>query len=181
MNAFHSGTESVSRMEGLVTGTVADVDDPLGEGRIRVNIDNMPGKPLTDWAPVAAAMSGGGRGCWLMPEVGDEAVVGFLHGDPKAPLVLGFLWNGRDKPPSKSARERMIRSLNGHTIRLIDADPEAGAQGAVVIEDAHGNRITLSNGRISISAVALLALEAPIITLSGTGWSRVVSPSSNPI
>jgi hypothetical protein len=34
------------------------------------------------------------------PETGDEVLVAFLHGDTRAPFVLGSLWNGKDKPPT---------------------------------------------------------------------------------
>ena len=182
---------SLSRMAGLVIATVVDVDDPEAQGRIQLQLSTMPegSRTQTAWAPVAAPMAGLDRGAWLMPEVGDEALVGFVNGDPEHPYVVGFLWNGKDTPPSTHPRERLIRSLNGHTIRLIDEVPSGGAQGAVVIEDANGNVITMSNGKIAIKSVALLALEAPTITLSGptdpaTGvpaWLRIVTPNGNPI
>jgi uncharacterized protein involved in type VI secretion and phage assembly len=173
--------ESGSRIQGFVIGTVLDVLDPMGAGRILLQLVVQPGRPTSAWAPVAAPMAGNDRGAWTMPEVGDEALVGFLHGDPESPYVVGFLWNGPDRPPSTSPRERMLRSLNGHTIRLIDEPPSGGGAGALVIEDAHGNRIVLSNGKITIKSVALLAIEGEVITLGGAGWSRVVTPNSNPI
>jgi uncharacterized protein involved in type VI secretion and phage assembly len=172
---------SGSRMEGLVIGTVRDVDDPDGQGRIALELAVQPGRSRTAWAPIASSMAGLDRGAWLLPEVGDEALVGFVNDDPEHPCVVGFLWNGQDKPPSTHPRERMLRSLNGHTIRFIDEEPANGSAGALVIEDAHGNIITLSNGKITVKAVALLQLDAPTITLSGPGWTRVVSPNNNPI
>jgi phage baseplate assembly protein gpV len=175
------GGTSGSRMQGLAIGQVIDVDDPMGMGRVLLNLPVHPGNSTTAWAPVAAPMAGDDRGCWLMPELGDVALVGFLHDDPEQPYVLGFLWNGQDRPPSDHPRERMIRSLNGHTIRFIDEEPVAGAMGALVIEDAHGNVITLSNGKIAIKAVALLQIEAPSVTIGGPGWRRIVTPNSNPI
>lgn len=182
---------SVSRTTGLVLATVTDVDDPDGMGQVQLQFVKAQdgSRTQTAWAPVAAPMGGLDRGTWMMPEVGDEALVGFINGDPEYPVVLGFLWNGQDKPPSTSPRERMIRSLNGHTIRMIDEVPANGSAGALVIEDAHGNAITMSNGKITISSVALLALQGQTITLSGPvdpatgvpGWLRVVSGNGNPI
>jgi phage baseplate assembly protein V len=172
-----SGNVSASRMEGLAIGTVVSVDDPNGEGRIQLAMTVATGLANTAWAPIAAQMAGNNRGTWMLPEIGDEALVGFVRGDPDQPYVLGFLWNGKDHPPSTAQEERMIRSLNGHTIRMIDEPPTGGAKGALVIQDANGNTITMSNGKITIQSVALLALEAPVITLSG----RVVTPNSNPL
>ena len=33
----------------------------------------------------------------MMPQVGDEVLVGFEDGDLHKPYVLGALWNGKDK------------------------------------------------------------------------------------
>jgi len=32
-----------------------------------------------------------------LPEVGDEVLVAFNHGDQRKPYVIGSLWNGADK------------------------------------------------------------------------------------
>jgi phage baseplate assembly protein V len=167
----------MARFTGVIVGTVKDVDDPNGLGRIRVEFPWLGGESQSHWAPIAAPMAGGGRGIFFMPEVGDEAIVAFDHGDIDQAIVLGFLWNGQDRPPSTNVHERMIRSVNGHTIRFLDPEPAAGNLGAIVIEDAHGNRIVLSNAKITIQSAAVLDLRAPTVLING----RVVSPNSNPI
>jgi uncharacterized protein involved in type VI secretion and phage assembly len=164
-----------------MVGIVKSVDDPKGQGRIQVDLSTLPGRNRTNWAPVATMMAGGGRGTWFMPELEDEVLVGFLGADPEQPVILGFTWNGKDKTPSQHPRERMYRSFNGHTIRIIDAPPGAKGSGSVTIEDANGNFISLSNGKIHLKAVALIEIEAPLITLKGPGWLRVVSPVNTPI
>lgn len=171
----------MSRVNGLMVGLVKNVDDPMGQGRIQVDLPTLPGRNRTTWAPVATLMAGSGRGAWFMPELDDEVVVAFIMGDPEQPIVVGFTWNGKDAPPSPHPRERMIRSLNGHTIRLIDSPPGASGAGSITIEDANGNFISLSNGKIHLKAVALVEVEAPVITLQGPGWRRVVSPINTPI
>jgi phage baseplate assembly protein V len=169
------------RMQGLVTGTVVDVDDPETEGKIRVNIETLSGGTVAAWAPVAAPMAGDDRGICFPPEIGDEVVLGFIADDPEQPVILGYTWNGQDRPPTPHPRQRIIRSKNGHTIRLIDETPGASGSGSVVIEDANGNTVTLSNGKIRLQAVALVEIDAPVVTISGPGWSRVISPSNTPI
>lgn len=42
---------------------------------------------------------GGTRGTYWLPEVGDEVLVAFMHGDMRRPFVVGSLWNGKDVPP----------------------------------------------------------------------------------
>jgi hypothetical protein len=38
----------------------------------------------------------------ILPEVDDEVLVAFAHGDARAPYALGFLWNAKDAPPPES-------------------------------------------------------------------------------
>jgi uncharacterized protein involved in type VI secretion and phage assembly len=166
----------------VVIGTVEDVDDPNGWGRVRVTYGFLGSQSRSDWAPIAAPMAGRGRGVWFCPEPGDEAVLGFDRGDVWRPIVLGFLWNGIDNPPSTSTRERLIRSVNGHTIRLIDSTPEAGGnQGGIAIEDASGNSIVLTNGKVTIRAAGVLELDAATIMVTSNGVTRIVTPNANPI
>lgn len=171
----------MSGVRGLVTGIVKDVDDPMNQGRIQVDLPTMPGRTRTAWAPVAAPMAGNDRGICFMPELEDEAIIGFLGDDPEQPVILGFTWNGVDAPPTKHPRERIIRSLDGHTIRMIDGSAAGAGAGSLTIEDSNGNKITLSNGKIRLDAVALIELFAPMVTIAGPGWQRVVSPNTSPI
>lgn len=164
-------------MRGVVTGLVIDVHDPDGQGRIRVRFPFMGGQNDSYWAPIATLMSGSGRGSWFMPEVGDEVLVAFNQDDPEHPHVLGYLWNGQDKPPESDPNMRLIRSVNGHEIRLYDPSPSSGDHGYVQIKDAHGNSIELANARISITSVAVVEINAPMVTING----RVVAPVGGPI
>ena len=45
-------------------------------------------------------VSGGARGAYFVPEVGDEVLVAFASGTPRQPYVVGGLWSGKDKPPT---------------------------------------------------------------------------------
>jgi Uncharacterized protein conserved in bacteria len=167
----------MSKIDGVVVGLVTDVNDPLKQGRIRVNFPWLEDQHQTDWVRIATAMAGDKRGTFFMPELQDEVLVAFEHNNPRMPYVIGFLWNGKDAPPGQDVRDRRITSKNGHSIRFLDSTPSNGSMGALVIEDAHGNRITLSNGKIAIEAVGVLEMRAGTVTING----RVVVPSGNPI
>jgi uncharacterized protein involved in type VI secretion and phage assembly len=168
-------------INGVAVAIVTNVDDPLKQGRIKVTFPWLDDKKESDWLRIATAMAGNNRGSFLMPEVNDEVLVAYDHGDSRFPIVIGFLWNGQDKPPSDDVRDRRIMSKNGHNIRFLDSTPDGGSFGALIIEDAHGNRVTLCNGKIQIHSVGVLEIDAPIITLGGPGYKRVVAPNSNPI
>lgn len=175
------GSET-GRIHGAVLGLVEHVDDPAGQGRIQVRCPELGQNFLTTWAPIASPMAGNDRGQWMIPEVGDEAVLIFQRGDVNHPIVVGFVWNGQDHAPSTAVRERMIRSKNGHTIRLIDSTATGGGnQGAIVIEDAHGNQIVLTNGKVSITSRGVLELAGATVIIRTAGVPRVISPTPNPI
>jgi phage baseplate assembly protein V len=158
-------------------GTVATVVDRNDNGQVKLTYPWLDESLRSGWAPVAAPMAGAGRGLFMMPEIGDEVVVAFQHGDLDHPIVLGFMWNGVDAPPASDARERTICSKNGHRIRFLDSTPTGGDLGALIVEDAHGNRVTLSNGKIAVHSTALLEIRGAIVTING----RVVQPGPNPI
>jgi uncharacterized protein involved in type VI secretion and phage assembly len=166
----------MSLVQGLVTGTVTNIDEKI-PGRIKVRFNAHEQSHETDWIRIATTMGGKNRGTFFMPEKDDEVVVGFERGDVRFPYVLGFLWNGPDTPPADHVRLRRIQSVNGHNITFIDATENNGSKGALVIEDAHGNIVTMSNGKVTIKGVGLISIEAPVVTING----RVVSPNSNPI
>ena len=168
-------------LPGLAIALVTDVKDPLKQGRIKVRFPWLDETLESDWIPVAAPLAGNDRGLYFMPEVEDELVVGFIHGDFNHPVVLGSMWNGQAAAPSPDPRQRMIRSKNGHTIRFVDSTPDKGDKGALIVEDAHGNVIVMCNTHLTVKAKAVLQLEAPVVVLKGPGWSRTVTPSTNPI
>lgn len=167
----------MSEVHGVVTGLVTNVDDPLHQGRIKISFSWLDQTHETDWVRIATMMAGNGRGSHFIPEVNDEVLVAFQHGDPRAPYVIGFLWNGQDATPAQHVRDRAIVSRNGHMIRFIDSTPTAGNRGALIVQDAHGNSIVMTNGKVTITSVGLLEVTAVSITLNG----RVVAPNGNPI
>jgi uncharacterized protein involved in type VI secretion and phage assembly len=167
----------VSKLNGVVIGLVTNVSDPLQQNRIKVHFPWLEDNHESDWIRIATMMAGKSRGSMFLPEVNDEVLLAFEHGDVRFPYVVGFLWNGQDSPPGQHVRDRKIMSKNGHQIRFLDSTPNNGDMGALVIEDAHGNRITMSNGQIHIKSTCVLALEGKTLTLNG----RVVAPNANPI
>jgi uncharacterized protein involved in type VI secretion and phage assembly len=164
----------MSLINGVVIGIVTKVEET---GRVKVHFPWLDDLHESDWIRVATMMGGKGRGSFFMPEVKDEVLVAFDHGDARFPYIVGFLWNGQDEPPADQVSIRRLQSVNGHRISFLDATPVAGSKGALIIEDAHGNTISMSNGKIAIKSVAVLELIAPTITLNG----RVVCPNPNPI
>jgi len=159
---------------GVCVATVAGLDDPEGEARVRVEFPMLPSGPKSAWAPLARPFAGAGRGIYFMPEVGDEALVAFEHGDFDHPFIVGFLWNGKDNQPDDGIDERVrrIQSKAGHQI---DLDDRPGKH-AIVIKTAAGNTIEMSDGlipHISISTVAGNSVELDDNPLTGISATTV--------
>lgn len=144
-------TELRTRINGVVIGLVTDVDDPDGDGRIRVSFPWLDPDVVSGWAPIAAPLGGNDRGFYYLPEVGDEALVAFELGDFDHPFVLGFLHNGVDKPPTDGIDKhvRRIKSVAGH---IVDLDDRSGDE-KVHVKTNGGHLLDLrdSDGTIEIA------------------------------
>jgi YD repeat-containing protein len=59
----------------------------------------------SEWAMTNVGLAGSaGRGYYTLPEVDDEVLVAFEHGEIRQPLVLGGLWNGKNAASGASVR-----------------------------------------------------------------------------
>ena len=157
----------MNKINGVVIGTVKSLDDPQQLGRIEVYFPWLSDTNKSHWARVATLMAGSGRGSWFMPEKDDEVLVAFEQGDTRFPYIVGFLWNGQDKPPRTDPHKRLIRSVNGHEIEIYDPNISSGDRGYIRLKDAHGNLIELANGRITISSKSGVEISAPSVAING--------------
>lgn len=92
-------TARASKIYGLVVGLVTNIQDPEKLGRVKVKFPWLHDSVESWWARIAYPMAGKERGYWWLPEVDDEVLVGFEHGDVRFPYIVGALHNGVDKPP----------------------------------------------------------------------------------
>lgn len=160
------------RVYGVVFALVTDNKDPQKLGRVKVKLPWLGDDAETPWAPVATLMAGKQRGTFFLPEVDDEVLVAFEHGDLDHPVVLGALWNGVDTPPltnddGKNAK-RLIQSRSGMTLLFDDSD---GAE-KLQLADKDGNEaltIDMANKKITLVSSGDLELTAAqgTITISG--------------
>lgn len=161
------------RFPGVAIGIVTNNRDPDGLGRVKVTLPWLADDAETDWARVAVPMAGAGRGFSFLPEVDDEVLVAFEHGNPEVCYVVGALWNGKDRPPVTNGDgrndTRAITSRSGHVIRLTDTD---GDEAVEIVDKSAKNAIVIStkDNRITITAEADVVISAGgRLRLSGNG------------
>jgi uncharacterized protein involved in type VI secretion and phage assembly len=133
--------ERHGRFPGVVVGIVTNRDDPEGQGRIELQFPWLSESQRSSWAPVAAPLAGKDRGMFFMPEIGDEALVAFEHGDFDHPFIVGFVWNGVDTPPETNLQNRVILTPGGHTLRFEDTDNAK----KVILQSDSGHQIVLDD------------------------------------
>ncbi len=140
--------QSQGLVRGVVTGLVTNLDDPEAMGRVKVKYAWL-GDIESNWVRLAAPSAGNGRGIYYTPEVNDEVLLAFEHGDVHHPYIIGALWNGSDKPPADKAdaigggkvNQRVIKSRSGHVIIL---DDTSGSE-KIIIRDKADNEIEIDS------------------------------------
>ncbi len=153
--------------------TVSDNNDPKGQGRVQVQFHWQ--KPLsltTNWLRVQTPDAGssdkvsGNRGLVTIPEVGDQVMVGFEHGDPHRPFVMGSLFHGKNGKGGDTGNHlKSISTRSGH--HIVFNDDEQG-DWSITIKDQGGNIIHLdTKGKnIEISTPETLTVNAKNISLN---------------
>ena len=127
--------------------------DPDGKGRVQVQMNWQTGNMRTGWIRVMTPDGGGSenvptnRGFVFIPEVGDHVLVGFRHGDPNRPYIMGSLFNGRTGVGGFAENHlKSIRTRSGHVIELDDAPSSLG----ITIKDDKGNSVHIDSAEDSI-------------------------------
>lgn len=154
----------MSRIPGLVLGTVTDTDDPEGLGRVRLTFPSRSADAASQWAPILRPLASGGFGLWFQPEVGDVVLVAFEEGRVERPYVLGAIFTGDNAPPTGDGKLRMIQSQSGHRITLDDTE---GAE-VLTIEDASGNVIRMEQSGITIESKTDLTIKGVNVTVEAS-------------
>ncbi len=130
-------------VHGLQVGIVTELaGDPDKEHRIRVKVPLAGMDEQGVWARVATLDAGDQRGTVFRPEKNDEVVLGFFHGDPAQPVVLGMLHSSAKAPPitpTDENDEKGYVSRNKVALRFDDKKKVA------ILETPGGNRLTLSD------------------------------------
>ncbi|MFF8873230.1 phage baseplate assembly protein V [Streptomyces massasporeus] len=177
--------DRVEPFYGVVLAVVEDnhevmaVPPKVPIGRVKVSFPGLSDRFTSGWAPCARPMAGKDMGFYWLPEVGDQVLVAFEHGDLGKPYVIGGLWNADQPPPETNTdganSTRVIKSRAGHTITF--DDEKTG--GELVIKDGgRGSTITLNatDGSLSISAAGDLTIKAGgSITLAAAGGATTVT------
>ena len=171
---LRTAEDEASRVYEPVIGIVTDNKDPQKLGRVKVKFPVLSDKDTSWWSPIIMLGASKNRGWFFIPEVDDEVLCIFEHGELDHPLVLGALWNGKDKPPDKNPGgnpRRVIKSRQGSKI-IFDDD-----QMKLIIEDGTGKgRITFDS---NANKIIIEALDGDVCFQSPKGDMTIVAKSAS--
>jgi uncharacterized protein involved in type VI secretion and phage assembly len=167
---------------GVFSALVTNIKDPKNMGRVKLKFPWLDQNSESSWARVSMVGAGAStRGIFWMPEVNDEVLVAFEHGNFDQPYVLGNLYNGKDKPPAafgefapaSAVQLRLIRT-NKHLITL----SEDTSKEMIEIKDLSGVSIlrltSKPQGKIEIECKSGdVNVTATNITAKATGQVNV--------
>jgi uncharacterized protein involved in type VI secretion and phage assembly len=185
------------RYFGVYEAIVTEVNDPSQEGRAQVRFPWFDEQMTTEWCRVRQFYAGNNYGAFFVPEVGDEVLVAFIQGDMHFPVVLGGLYNGKDKPPtarsadkdqklirtkgkhellfddSKNQERVRIKTKGGHEITLDDI---SGSEKIAIVDSKSKNKIVIDTAANSItveSSGGKLVLKASEVEISADSTLKI--------
>ncbi len=188
------------RRSGLAVGLVDNLKDPERLGRVSVQMSTVSDQLTTSWARVLGLGAGAKRGQVILPEVGDEVLIGFEDDDVTRPVVLGGLYGKKSISPTDGVDDngavvtRALTSRLGHTLELSDGtDPKtqhvllaaAGLKHSLRIGKDRADlqvpagvplKITAGSAFIEFDGEGGLTIDATTITLKAKSKVAVSAP-----
>ena len=150
----------------LQIGLVEDNVDPdkLGRVRVRLKWNLLAKKEELPWLRVMHHHAGADHGAYIVPEKGDEVLVGHEFDDPGRPIVLGSVYHGQAKPKSDVVGDKNdvkeFHTRSGNTIRITD---KQGHEEIAISTPSQSNEIVLTAGqepKILVKSKGSLRIEA---------------------
>jgi uncharacterized protein involved in type VI secretion and phage assembly len=156
---------SQTHLVGIVTNNKDD-DRPPDMGCVKVRFPTLrtndyPQGIESCWARVVTLGAGNNRGIDWLPEVGDEVVVAFEHGDIHRPYIIGSVWNGVDHSPehntnrvnANGVRLRTLKTRVGHEIEFVEEDGGDGKQRGIYLRTANKLKIEMNDTKQEILVI----------------------------
>jgi uncharacterized protein involved in type VI secretion and phage assembly len=175
----------------MLVGIITNNNDPDKLGRVKVKFPTLTEDHESNWARVVGVGAGVNRGFDCLPEVNDEVLVAFEHGDIHRPYVIGGVWNGTDAPPTVvtdsvvggKVRLRTFKTRVGHQLQFVEEDKGDVKKGVYLNTiDGHNLRLDDSTKFAELETTGGHKFRADddskVISLTSTGDITVLTGTS---
>ncbi|MFN5610241.1 MAG: VgrG-related protein [Pseudanabaena sp.] len=168
----------------MLVGIVTNNQDPDKLGRVKVKFPTLTEADESNWARVVGVGAGANRGFDCLPEVDDEVLVSFEHGDIHRPYVIGGVWNGTDAPPTVvtdsvvggKVRLRTFKTRVGHQLQFVEEDKGAVKKGVYLNTiDGHNLQLDDSSKVISLTSTGDITVKTGT---SGTAENLTINAAN---
>jgi uncharacterized protein involved in type VI secretion and phage assembly len=161
--------------------SVHEPSDPGSKpGYVKVRLLNYDGVADQDgpvWARVAAPFAGASCGAFMIPNVNDEVLVAFLNGDPRLPMVIGSMWNGKATPPESLSNNKVDRwTIVGKAGTRIAIIEESGGQEQIKLSTPGGVTCLLTDQGTKVEIKAgsnTITMDSSGVTIKTGGTFKV--------
>lgn len=158
------GSRGGPRFFGKYRGTVMNNIDPMGQGRLLVQVPGVLGIFISSWAMPCVPVGGIQMGVFVIPPLYSGVWVEFENGNPELPIWVGSFWGSRAEAPALSnvatpgMPAMMLQSALGNGIIVSDS-PVGPLASGVLIRGPVPTTIMLDPTGVTIAA--------PTIKLTG--------------
>lgn len=182
-------------LRGLQTAIVKQVaTDPDGDFRVLVTL------PLVDpenglWARLAQPYASKGFGWSMLPEVGDEVLLGFMNEDSASPVIVGSVYSSTRAPKYAPTETNDIKAVTTRSLmemkfddksviltistpggRVITLDDDSGT---ISISDKAGNKLTMDSSSVDLVSAGAMKIKSTGAMSIECGANLTVSATQN--
>ncbi len=188
--------KSHSEISGTHIGKITDIEkDPKNEFRVKVVIPELTSinNNIWDgiyekgiWAKLSHTYVSDDSGFFFIPEIGTQVVITFIGNDPSKPIVIGSLYNNKNKPIEKfenannykaiAVDKKMILEFDSKNERLILATRSGNY---VVLDDKKSEIILLDKNKseIKLSKKGIDMKSSKNLNIQSAGEINIISKS----
>lgn len=160
------GVKGIPRYYGKYRGTVLPVPDLKRMGRLMVQVSDVNGPNITNWARPCVPWAGVGMGVFSVPLAGTKVWVEFEQGHPDYPIWVGCRWGTPLDTPTVAKTSVPLAPIWA---------VETVAQHALIVSDTPVLPWLPLGGILMRSGTSYIAVEPTGIRIFGTPVGVIVN------
>ncbi len=156
---------------GKYRGLVINNIDPLQQGRIQVQVLDVAGLGMVNWAMPCVPVAGIQNGMFALPEIGSGVWVEFEQGDPDKPIWVGcFYGSAADVPALARLTPPGVQGMTFQTVLQngVTISDLPGPTGGIMIKSTTGASIIVNDTGIYLQngKGAMITLVGPAVDIN---------------